>query len=201
MRELEIRHLALRLLSVDSVLTMTSLNATIERYTNGELPHAKHIISALYELMESDELPIEEIPLPVALSSDEQAHSGDWDGLKKALTSSLTSGTFLDSRFYAAGSRSSPTGLPKIHPIYFCSMADDSFTSKLMSCKPFAQITCGWAIDPIVSGSSKLKPQKASVISLDGYDSDIENEEPDQEDSKGCYPHSKWFADPFSINH
>ena len=132
LREFEIRHLARMLLSADSALTLGSLESRIESYTRGELPHAKHVISALYQLMESDGS-VEEPPLPVATSSNPQAPSGDWAGLKKALTSSLTSGTFLDSQFYAVESRSS-TGLPKIRPTYFCSMVGDRFVPHLMEC-------------------------------------------------------------------
>ena len=92
--------------------------------------NAEDVLPALYELMEGDES-IEETPFPMAASSNQQVTSGDWDGLKEALTSSLTSGTFLNSRFYAAESRSS-TGLPKIQPIYLCSRVGGTFASKLV---------------------------------------------------------------------
>ena len=85
--------------------------------------------------------------LPVAASPDQRATGGDWEGLKKALTSSLTSGTFLDSQFYAVESRSS-TGLPKIRPIYFCSEVGDSFASKLVACKSLVWLMYGWAVNP-----------------------------------------------------
>lgn len=140
LRELEIRQLARALLPAASASTLRSLKETIESYTCGKLPHAKHVISALYELMESDES-VEEVPLPTAAISNHEATSSDWAGLKKALTSSLTSGTFLDSQFYAVESRSS-TGPPKIRPIYFCSMVGGNFVSKLMTCKPIALIIC-----------------------------------------------------------
>ena len=145
LRELKIRQLARKLLSLDSDFTLQSLKKEIENYTSGQLPHATHVITALYELMESDE-PIEEIPILVAAPTHQQAPSGDWIGLKKALTSSLTSGTFLDSQFYAVESRSS-TGLPKIRPMYFCSLVGGDFVSRLMKCKPPAHIACGWAAD------------------------------------------------------
>jgi hypothetical protein len=134
LRELEIRELARMLLSEGSSPDLWLLDGEIHKYTCGQLPHAKHVISTLYELMESDE-PVEEIPIPVATPSIQQTHSVNWPGLKKALTSSLTSGTFLDSQFYAIESRSS-TGLPKIRPIYFSSMVSDSLMSKLTECKP-----------------------------------------------------------------
>ena len=110
------------------------------------MSHAKHVISTLYELMESNES-VDESPLPVATPSNQQAPSGDWGGLKKALTSSLTSGTFLDSQFYAVESRTS-TSLPKIYPIYFCSAVGGKFVSGLVACKPLTQIACGLAIHP-----------------------------------------------------
>ena len=147
LRELEVRQLARALLSVDSATTMQSLQKGIESYTRGQLPHATHVISTLYELMESDDsVVIEEIPLPVATFSNKQTPSGDWAGLKKALISSLTSGTFLDSQFYAVESRTS-SGLPKLRPIYFCSMVDDSLMSRLIAGKLAAQVICGRATD------------------------------------------------------
>ena len=146
LRKLEVRQLARTLLPPASGRNLEALKEKINSYTRGQLPHAKHVISALYELMESDE-PVEEIPLPVPTSSNQQASSRNWAGLKKALTSSLTSGTFLDSQFYAVESRSS-TGLPKIRPMYFCSMVDDSLASKLMTCKPLTLVVCEWVAKP-----------------------------------------------------
>ena len=135
LRDLEVRQLARALLSTDSASTLQSLQKGIEIYTRGQLPHAMHIISTIYEFMESDDsVAATEIPLPVATSSNKQTPSRDWAGLKKALISSLTSGTFLDSQFYAVESKSS-SGLPKLRPIYFCSTVDDSLMSRLMQCK------------------------------------------------------------------
>ena len=146
LRELEIKEFASTLLSGGPGRASRALEGKIWEYTRGELPHAKHAISALYGLIESDK-PVEEIPLPVATSSDQQAPSEDWAGLKKALTSSLTSGTFLDSQFYAVESRSS-TGFPKSCPVYFSSMVGGSLVSELTACKSPAQVMCGWAADP-----------------------------------------------------
>jgi len=130
LRELELKQLARVLLSSQSGPTQGVLNAKIRSYTNGELPHAKHVLPALYKLMESDES-VEETPLPTALaSSNRRITGGDWDGLKRALTSSLTSGTFLDSQFYAVESKSS-TGPPMVRPVYFCSAVGGDFASKL----------------------------------------------------------------------
>jgi len=138
LRELELRQLARALLSSDSGHTLGLLKTKIKSYTHGQLPHAEPILPALYELMESGEL-IKETPLPVAASSNRQAAGGDWDGLKKALTRSLTSGTFLDSQFYAVQSRTS-TGSPKVRPVYFCSAVGGNFTSMLVACKSLAWI-------------------------------------------------------------
>jgi len=122
------------------------LKIKIKSYAHGELPHAEHVLPALYELMESDES-VKETPLPAAAPPNRQATGGDWEGLKKALTSSLTSGTFLDSQFYAVESRSS-TSLPKIRPVYFCSTVGGSFASKLVACKTFTRIMCGRVANP-----------------------------------------------------
>jgi len=146
LRELELRQLARVLLSSDSGPTLGLLKAKVRSYGHGELPHAEHILPALYELMESNES-VEETPLPAVAPSKQQVTSGDWKGLKKALTSSLTSGTFLDSQFYVVESRSS-TGLPKIRPVYFCSTVGGSFASKLAACKSLTWVIYGWVADP-----------------------------------------------------
>ena len=140
LRELEIRELARTLLSSNSGPTLKSLKKKINRYTHGQLAHGRHIISVLYELMEGD-ASVEETPLPEAATSNQHV-DGDWTGLKRALTSSLTSGTFLDSQFYAVEPGSS-TDPPKVRPVYFCSTVGGSFISKLMACKPLPHITCG----------------------------------------------------------
>jgi len=126
------------LLSSEPGPTLGLLKAKIEGYAHGEFPHAENILPALYDLMESDES-VKESPVPVAILPDKQATDGDWEGLKRTLTSSLTSGTFLDSQFYAVESRSS-TGLPKIRPVYFCSAVGGGFTSELVACKSLTRI-------------------------------------------------------------
>ena len=132
LRELELKQLARALLSSDSgPAALEVLKAKIRNYTNGELSHAEPVLPALYEFMESG-VSVEEAPLPAAEGSDQQTTDGDWDELKRALTGSLTSGTFLDSQFYAAESKSS-TGLPKIRPVYFCSTVSEVFVSKLIA--------------------------------------------------------------------
>jgi len=117
------------------------LKEKIKSYAHGQLPHAEHIFPALYKIMESDES-VKETPLPPAASSNPWVTSGDRDGLKKAFTGSLTSGTFLDSQFYAVESRLS-TGSLKIRPIYFCSTVGGSFASKLVECKSLVWIIRG----------------------------------------------------------
>jgi len=146
LRELELRQLARALLSSDSDPTLEFLKTKVKSYAHGELPHAEHILPALYELMESDES-VRETPLPAVASSYLEATCEDWEGIKRALTMSLTSGTFLDCQFYAVESRSS-TGLPKIRPIYFCSRVGGCFGSKLVGCESFTRIMCGWVVDP-----------------------------------------------------
>jgi hypothetical protein len=111
-------------------------------YTYGKLPHAEEILPALYELMESDSS-LKETTLSAAASPNEQATGGDWEGLKRALTRSLTSGTFLDSQYYVVESRS-PTGWLETLPIYFCGEVGGSFAPKLAACKSLTWIACGW---------------------------------------------------------
>ena len=129
------------LLSSDSGPTLELLRAKIKAYAHGEFPHAENIIPALYDLMESDES-VNETQVPAATSPNHQATDGDWEGLKRALTTSLTSGTFLDCQFYAVESRPS-TGLPKIRPVYFCSTVGGGFASKLVTCKSLTRIIRG----------------------------------------------------------
>ena len=138
LRELELRQLARMLLSSDPGPTPGLLKAKIKAYAHGELPHAESILPALYDLMESDES-VKDTPPPAALSPDQHATAGDSEGLKRALTSSLTSGTFLDCQFYAVESRPS-TGLPKIRPVYFCSTVGRGFTSELVKCKSLTRV-------------------------------------------------------------
>ena len=145
LRELELGRLARVLSSSDSDHVLGLLKAKIKSYGHGELPHAEDILPTLYELMESNES-VKETPLPAATPPNQQASSGDWEGLKRALTRSLTSGTFLDSQFYAIESRPL-TGLPKIRPIYFCSTVGGSFASKLVACKSLTWVVCGWIAD------------------------------------------------------
>ena len=96
--------------------------------------------------MESDES-VKETPLSTAALQNRQVIGRDWAGLKEALVSSLTSGTFLDFQFYPVETRSS-TGSPKIRPIYFCSGVGESFVSKLVTCKFLALDLCRRVGDP-----------------------------------------------------
>ena len=139
LRELELRQLARVLLSSDSGPTLGLLKTKIKSYGHRELPHAEDILPTLCELIESDES-VKEAPLPASAPPNEEATREDWEGLKRALTSSLNSGTFLDSQFYAVESRLL-VGLPKVRPIYFCSTVGGSFASELGACKSLAQVT------------------------------------------------------------
>ena len=163
LRELELRQLARVLLSSDSGPTLGLLKTKIKSYGHGELPHAEDILPTLYELMESDES-VNEIPLPAAAPPNQHASSGDWEGLKSALTSSLTSGTLLDSQLYAVESRSL-ADLPKIRPIYFCSTVGGSFASKLVACKFLTRVICGWITD--LSFKIRRKPRHGGHHILD----------------------------------
>ena len=146
LRELELRQLARTLLSSDFDPTLELLKVKIKHYTHGQLPHAEDILPALYELMESGEL-VKEEPVVATVSPDQQVAGGNWEALKKALTDSLTSGTFLDSQFYAVESWSS-IGSPKIRPIYFCSTVGGSLAPKLVACESLTWIMCGRVADP-----------------------------------------------------
>ena len=132
LRELEVKQLARTLLSTDSSSVMHALKGKIEAYIRGQLPHAKDILPVLYELMESGEA-FKETPAQPPAPSKQDIDDGDWEELKDALTWSLTSGTFLDSQFYALDSKSR-SGTPGLRPVYFCSITGGTFLPKLLKC-------------------------------------------------------------------
>ena len=119
---------------------LDALKDKIKAYTRGQLPHAEDILPALYELMEGNN-PIKKAPVESPTPSKRGGADGDWKKLKDALTWSLTSGSFLDSKFYALDSK--PTsGAPKIRPIYFCSVVGGTFSSKLVKRRSFTPGSC-----------------------------------------------------------
>ena len=134
---MELKQLARALLSTDSSAARCAFKDKIKAYNRGQLPHAKDILPALYELMESDEA-FKEMPGQPPAHPNPDAAGGDWERLKDALTWSLTSGTFLDCQFYALDSKSSGSGVPRIRPVYFCSVAGDRFLPKVSKRRLFA---------------------------------------------------------------
>ena len=117
------------------------MKAKINSHASGQFSHAEDVLPALYELMESEE-PVGEASLPIVVPTNQQVVGEDWDGLKKALTSSLISGTSLSSQFYAVESRSS-TGSPRVRLIYFCSAVGGSFASNLVERRFLTQTIYG----------------------------------------------------------
>jgi len=131
---LELKQLARTLLSTDSGPARRALKDKIKAYNRGELPYAKDILPALYQLMESDAA-FKEEPVRSSKPSDQEIAGGDWR-LMDALTRSLTSGTFLDSQFYALDYKLR-SGAPRIRPVYFSSMAGGALLPRLLKCKFF----------------------------------------------------------------
>lgn len=123
-------------MSGDSSAARRVLKDKIKAYNRGQLPHAKVILPALYELMDSDET-FKEIPAQLPAPPYPIISGSCWEGLKTALTWSLTSGTFLDRQFYALDSKSG-SGAPRIRPVYFWSKAGDGFLPKDSKCRLFA---------------------------------------------------------------
>ena len=120
-------------MSEDSGPTLHALKYKIKAYTRGQLPHAKDVLPALYELMERGEA-LEETQTQPPAPSKQGVAGGSWKRLNDALTWSLTSGSFLDSQFYAVDSKPQ-AGAPTIQPIYFCSMLGGTFIPKLVRCR------------------------------------------------------------------
>ena len=162
-KKLELEELAQALLSADSGPTLDALNGKIKAYTRGQLPHAPDVLPALYELMERKE-PLKKAPVQSPESSKDGTTSGDWQRLKDELTRSLTSGSFLDSKFYALDSRPS-SGATKIRPIYFCSMVDGGFSSKLTKRGLYTPELREYVLKPlqIRQGSGRLERRVSSV--------------------------------------
>ena len=126
---------------MDSSPGLHALKDKAKACTRGQLPHAIDIIPALYELMERDEA-LKETPTKSPAPSKQNVAGGGWRRLKDALIWSLTSGSFLDSQFYALDSKPQAS-MPTIRPIYFCSMAGGTFLPKLVKCRfstPGAQV-------------------------------------------------------------
>ena len=124
---------------MDSSPALPALKDKIKAYTRGQLRHAKDILPALYQLMERGEALKETPSFLTRLFGRQFTHPkqdvahGDWGRLKDALIWSLTSGSFLDSQFYALDSRPR-AGAPTIRPMYFCSMVGGTFLPKLVKC-------------------------------------------------------------------
>ena len=133
LRDLELKQLSRTLLSADPGPALHALKDKIKAYTRGQLPHAKDVLPALYEFMGKGE-ELTETPTEPPAYPEQGVADGDWKGLKDALTRSLTSGSFLDSQFYALDSNPQ-AGTPTIRPIYFCSMVGGTFLPKLVKCK------------------------------------------------------------------
>jgi len=136
------------LLSADSSAARRALKDKIKAYNRGQLPHAKPILPALYGLLESDEA-FKGMPVLPPAPLNWGTASRDWEGLKDALTWSLTSGTFLDRQFYALDSKSE-SGTPRIRPVYFCSMAGGNFLPRVSKCRLFALRLGGSIVDVFV---------------------------------------------------
>ena len=127
------KQLARTLISTNSDPALHALKGKIKAYTRGRLPHAKDVLPALYKLMGKGE-ELKETPTEPPTSPKQDATGGDWKRLKYVLTWSLTSGSFLDSQFYALDSNPQ-AGAPTIRPIYFSSLADSTLLPRVVKCK------------------------------------------------------------------
>lgn len=215
LRTLELEYLARTLISKDSNPALNALKEKIKAYTCGELIHATDVLPALYDLMGRND-PFEEPqtqppqinvpaesctkkkkkkaqPVQSPASSNNGSTGGGWVALKDALTVSLTSGSFLDSQFYALDSRPPAPGTPTIRPIYFCSMAGGIFLSRLMKCESPLQNFC--AIVESISDSSRIWPSRKTRFQfVDDYDSEVDDEGSGMGIPVDAITHPTWCA-------
>ena len=139
-RNLELRQLTKALLATDPSAVRHALRDKIKAYGCGRLPYARDILPAFYERMESigsfkeRTESIKPLKGKTSVPSAPSSQGAAAGGLKDALTRSLTSGTFLDSQFYALDSKAG-SDTPSIRPIHFCSMANSTFMPKLRKCR------------------------------------------------------------------
>lgn len=187
---MELEHLARTLLSTDPSSALNSFKEKIKAYTCGQLLHAKDVLPALYDIMGKNK-PFDRTPAPPSAPPKGHPVGGDWERLKDALTSSLTSGSFLDSQFYALDSRPPTPGAPKIRPIYFCSMAGGTFLSRLVKCELSFQNFWDFA-KPLLDSSRIWPSGKTRLQCVDGYDSEIDDEDLAMGVPIDSYPRSTW---------
>ena len=131
--EVQVEHLARNLLSSIEPWKTAALKRKIEVYTSGALPHAQEVLPALYHRLASPRL------LPMRTPHQFQMPlrgDFDWRILKRELTKSLSTGTFLNMELRAPEFRSS-SGQLKLRPLYFCGAAGGEYTTKILSCKVF----------------------------------------------------------------
>ena len=93
-----------------------AFDAKIQEYFAGKLPHAKDLVLGLFDLLASNRM----LPHPSPPGSSQSTitpysdvNHGSWIQLRDAITSSLTTGVFLDSMFYVEDSM-------ELRPLFFC---------------------------------------------------------------------------------
>jgi len=57
----------------------------------------------------------------------------DWDNLKDVIMASLTTGIFIDCKFYAPVASGQPSKPPNLQPLHFCSSINPGVVRKLSS--------------------------------------------------------------------
>ena len=142
-RNPELRDLFLHELKVkiqSSQVAISTLRGKFEEYAAGKLPHARDAMVTLYDLLSGNEP-----PGPTALSapgckpsqtSSRPAGGGepqDWENLKDAIMASLTTGVFIDCRFYAPVTSDQPRNPLNLQPLHFCSSINPGVVQKLNS--------------------------------------------------------------------
>lgn len=131
--EIQVEHLARNLLSSIDPWKTAALKRKIEIYTSGALPHAQDVLPALYHRLANPRLLSVRTP---HLFQIPPRGDFDWQPLRRELTKSLSTGTFLNMELHAPESRSS-SGQLKLRPLYFCSAVGGEYIAKMLSCTSY----------------------------------------------------------------
>lgn len=125
-----------------SQATISTLRGKFEEYAAGKLPHAGDAMVMLYDMLSGNgpsgptALSAPACgPSPTSLQPAGGGGAQGWDNLKDVIMRSLTTGIFIDCRFYAPVTSDQPRKPPNLQPLHFCSSINPRVVQKLNSGK------------------------------------------------------------------